>query len=146
MSIKRTIKDPTFNIYAKGGSVETRKNAFKKDDLIRLAKDVKDIEFDMLNDIIDTIQSDYEENKNKGESLNDWIDRQPADYFKRIKLSKGGVVDLAKYRKSKEPKIKKLNLAQGDFEATVADVSETDKDVIKRLLRMSGINVGGSDD
>ena len=126
-------------------NIENPNKAFKKDKLMQLAKDVKDIEFDMLNDIIDTIQSDYEETKNKGESLDSWIDRQPDNYFKRIKLSKGGVVDLAKYRKSKEPKIKKINLAQGDFEKTVADVSESDRDVIKRLLRMSGINVGGKE-
>ena len=44
-----------------------------------------------------------------------------------------------------QPKIKKINLAQGDFEKTVADVSESDRDVIKRLLRMSGINVGGKE-
>ena len=38
------IKDPTYNVYAKGGNVENRKNTPKKDELIKLAKDVKDIE------------------------------------------------------------------------------------------------------
>jgi hypothetical protein len=126
-------------------NIENPNKVMKKDKIMQLAKDVKDIEFDMLNDILDTIKSDYEESKSKGESLNDWIDRQPDNYFKRLTLKEGGVVDLAKYRKSKEPKLKKINLAQGDFEKTVADVSETDRDVIKRLLRMSGINVGGKD-
>jgi len=79
--------------------------------------------------------------------LNEWLDRQPDEYFKRIQLSNGGVVDLAKYRKSKEPKIKKLNLAQGDYDRAVVDVqSQSDRDLIKKLLKMSGINVGGSDE
>ena len=54
MSI-RTIKDPTFNIYAKGGNVENRKNTPKKDDLIKLAKDEADLMFDFENDITDVL-------------------------------------------------------------------------------------------
>ena len=41
------IKDPTYNVYAKGGNVENRTNTPKKDELIKLAKDIKDIEFDL---------------------------------------------------------------------------------------------------
>ncbi|WP_440677036.1 hypothetical protein [Candidatus Pelagibacter sp. HIMB1587] len=116
-------------------------------DGVSLAKDIKDIEFDLLKDLADTIKEDFENSKEKGESLNEWLDRQPDEYFKRIQLSNGGVVDLAKYRKSKEPKIKKLNLAQGDYDRAVVDVqSQSDRDLIKKLLKMSGINVGGSDE
>ena len=116
-------------------------------DGVSLAKDIKDIEFDLLKNLADTIKEDFENNKEKGESLNEWLDRQPDEYFKRIQLSNGGVVDLAKYRKSKEPKIKKLNLAQGDYDRAVVDVqSQSDRDLIKKLLKMSGINVGGSDE
>ena len=116
-------------------------------DGVSLAKDIKDIEFDLLKNLADTIKEDFENTKEKGESLNEWLDRQPDEYFKRIQLSSGGVVDLAKYRKSKEPKIKKLNLAQGDYDRAVVDVqSQSDRDLIKKLLKMSGINVGGSDE
>ena len=116
-------------------------------DGVSLAKDIKDIEFDLLKDLADTIKEDFENSKKKGESLDEWLDRQPDEYFKRIQLSNGGVVDLAKYRKSKEPKIKKLNLAQGDYDRAVVDVqSQSDRDLIKKLLKMSGINVGGSDE
>ncbi|WP_440682145.1 hypothetical protein [Candidatus Pelagibacter sp. HIMB1710] len=116
-------------------------------DGVSLAKDIKDIEFDLLKDLADTIKEDFENSKEKGESLDEWLDRQPDEYFKRLKLSNGGVVDLAKYRKSKEPKIKKLNLAQGDYDRAVVDVqSQSDRDLIKKLLKMSGINVGGSDE
>jgi hypothetical protein len=116
-------------------------------DGVSLAKDIKDIEFDLLKDLADTIKEDFENSKEKGESLDEWLDRQPNEYFKRLKLSNGGVVDLAKYRKSKEPKIKKLNLEQGDYDRAVVDVqSQSDRDLIKKLLKMSGINVGGSDE
>ena len=116
-------------------------------DGVSLAKDIKDIEFDLLKDLADTIKEDFENSKEKGESLDEWLDRQPNEYFKRLKLSNGGVVDLATYRKSKEPKIKKLNLEQGDYDRAVVDVqSQSDRDLIKKLLKMSGINVGGSDE
>ena len=116
-------------------------------DGVSLAKDIKDIEFDLLKNLADTIKEDFENSKEKGESLNEWLDRQPDEYFKRIQLSNGGVVDLAKYRKSKEPKIKKLNLSQGDYDRAVIDVqSQSDRDLIKQLLQMSGINVGKGKD
>ena len=38
--------------------------------------------------------------------------------------------------------IKEINLAQGDFQKTVAGLSDADKAVIKELLRQSGIKVG----
>ena len=116
-------------------------------DGVSLAKDIKDIEFDLLKNLADTIKEDFENSKEKGESLNEWLDRQPDEYFKRIQLSNGGVVDLAKYRKSKEPKIRKLNLSQGDYDRAVIDVqSQSDRDLIKQLLKMSGINVGKGKD
>ena len=42
----------------------------------------------------------------------------------------------------KKTKIKKIDLAQGDFEKTVAGLSDSDKATIKDLLRKSGILVG----
>ena len=50
---------------------------------------------------------------------------------------------LSDYLKQKEkPKIKQINLAQGDFEKTVASLTDADKEVIKHLLKSSGIKVG----
>ena len=62
-------------------------------------------------------------------------------------LSGGGkVIDFRKYSKNKEPTVKKLNLSQGDFNRAVIDVkTDSDKELIKKLLRMSGINVGGNE-
>ena len=73
MSIKRTIKDPTYNIYASGGNVENRKNTPKRDDLIKLAKDIKDIEFDVEGEVIGIITEDYRKEKKPGQSFLDWL-------------------------------------------------------------------------
>ena len=139
--VTRQRKDsPFYTVYKKGGNVEKKlpaKNAKS------IAVDIEKIEFDIRKDITDQILDDFKKNQKPGETLKDYLDRQPDSYFKRISAKNGGIIDLAKYRKSKEPKVKKLNLAQGDFEKAVADVqSESDRDLIKRLLRMSGINVG----
>ena len=57
-------------------------------------------------------------------------------------LEAGKVISISDYLKQKEePKIKKINLAQGDFEKTVSGLSAADKDIIKDLLRKSGIKV-----
>ena len=64
--------------------------------------------------------------------------------LKRIELDGGGkVISLSDYMKQKEkPKVKKIDLAQGDFNKTVAGLSDSDKDLIKDLLRKSGVLVG----
>tara|TARA_R100001440_G_scaffold30074_3_gene48361 strand:- start:594 stop:1022 length:429 start_codon:yes stop_codon:yes gene_type:complete len=139
--VTRKRKDsPFYTVYKKGGNVEKKLPA---KDAKSIAVDIEKIEFDIRKDITDQIIDDFKKNQKPGETLKDYLDRQPDSYFKRISAKNGGVIDLAKYRKSKEPKVKKLNLAQGDFDKAVADVqSESDRDLIKRLLRMSGINVG----
>ena len=116
-------------------------------DGMSVAKDLFDLKFDVIKNLTDTIQEDFENGREPGETIDEWLDRQPDDYFKRIKLSDGGkVIDFTAYAKMKKPEIKKINLAQGDFEKTVTDVTESDKELIKKLLRMSEINVGGSND
>ena len=139
--VTRKRKDsPFYTVYKKGGFVEKKLPA---NDAKSIAVDIEKIEFDIRKDITDQILDDFKKNQKPGETLKDYLDRQPDSYFKRISAKNGGIIDLAKYRKSKEPKVKKLNLAQGDFDKAVADVqSESDRDLIKRLLRMSGINVG----
>ena len=75
------IKDPTFNVYAKGGNVENRKNTPKKDELLKLAKDVKDIEFDLENEIVDILKQEYDKEKVEGQSFLDWLGTKDRDYF-----------------------------------------------------------------
>ena len=140
MVIRKRKDSPFYTVYKKGGNVEKKLPA---NNAKSIAVDIEKIEFDIRKDITDQILDDFKKNQKPGETLKDYLDRQPDSYFKRISAKNGGIIDLAKYRKSKEPKVKKLNLAQGDFDKAVADVqSESDRDLIKRLLRMSGINVG----
>jgi hypothetical protein len=81
--------------------------------------------------------------ENPGKSVMDFYEEKGL-VIKRIELDSGGkVISLSDYMKQKEkPKVKKIDLAQGDFSKTVAGLSEQDKDLIKDLLRKSGVLVG----
>ena len=132
-------------------NVESKKNAVTKEDLEKLvaAKDPEVLNFDFLNEVVDILKDDYQtETKDNPMSFNQWLDSKPDSYFKRFSYSDGGkVIDFLSYAKMKQPEIKKLNLAQGDFDRAVIDVkSDIYKSLIKELLRRSGINVGGSND
>jgi hypothetical protein len=61
----------------------------------------------------------------------------------KLELSGGGkVISIQDFLKQREePKIKKIDLAQGDFEKTVAGLTKEDKLLIRDLLKMSGIKV-----
>ena len=138
----RTIKDPTYNIYSRGGSVETRKKRLTKDDLKKLASESPREEFELdLGSILEELK-DWKK-KNPGKDEMDFYEEKGIT-IKRIQLDKGGgVVSLSDYLKQKQkPKIKKIDLAQGDFNKTVAGLSDSDKDLIKELLRKSGVLVG----
>ena len=88
------------------------------------------------------IKKDWKK-KNPGKDEMDFYEEKGIT-IKRIQLDKGGVVvSLSDYLKQKQkPKIKKIDLAQGDFNKTVAGLSDSDKDLIKELLRKSGVLVG----
>mgnify|MGYP005715823805 FL=1 len=139
--MKRIIKDPTYNIYSKGGSVETRKNRLTKEDLKLLASESPREEFELdLGSILEELKDWKKQNPDKDEM--DFY-KEKGIAIKRIELDKGGVVSLSDYLKHKQkPKIKKRDLAQGDFEKTVASLTDSDKDLIKALLRKSGVLVG----
>ena len=117
----------------------------EKEKLIKLAaKDPEVLEFDFLNEVVDTLREDFlNDTKDNPMSFNQWLDSKPDDYFQRFKYGNGGkVIDFLSYAKMKEPQIKKLDLAQGDFERALVDIkSDADKAMIKELLRRSGINV-----
>ena len=142
----RTIKDPTFNIYRDGGNVERKGKEINREGILKLAKDEADLKFDFESAISDKIIRDLEKERSSGQSLSDWLKTKPREYFLNIplELSDGGkVIMLSDYLKQKEkPKIKEINLAQGDFQKTVAGLTDADKAVIKELLRKSGIKVG----
>jgi hypothetical protein len=139
--MKRIIKDPTYNVYSSGGNVETSKNRLSKDDLKKLASETPREEFELdLGSILEELKDWKKKNPDKDEM--DFY-KEKGIAIKTIKLAKGGVVSLSDYLKQKEkPKIKKIDLAQGDFEKTVASLSDSDKNLIKELLRKSGVLVG----
>ena len=139
--MKRIIKDPTYNIYRNGGNVETRKNKLNKNDLKKLASETSEEEFFLdLGSILEELKDWKKQNPDKDEM--DFY-KEKGIAIKRIQLDKGGVVSLSDYLKQREkPKVKKIDLAQGDFEKTVASLTDSDKDLIKELLRKSGVLVG----
>ena len=139
------IKDPTYNVYAKGGNVENRTNTPKKDELIKLAKDIKDIEFDLENEIVDILKQEYDKEKVEGQSFLDWLDTKPRNYFLKIPLGlkKGGVVgSISAYLKQREkPKIKRLNLDSVAPGKAIDELTEAEREVVKNLLRMTFDNL-----
>ena len=137
----RTIKDPTFNIYAKGGNVENKNRPIDKEQLMKLAKDEADIMFDLENDIIEKLKLDYMKEGSKGQSFTDWLKSKPKSYFKNIplQLAEGGkVIDLQSYLKQKQkPRIKKLNLDSVAIGKSLSELTEAERAAVNKLLRLT---------
>jgi|TARA_R100000773_G_C4179487_1_gene89816 hypothetical protein len=141
--MNKIIKDPTYNIYKRGGNVERKGDEITKDDLKKLADAKKDPDSGLGLELIQNLKQLRDELDPDEKDLNKFLDKLSEEQLKRLLLSGGGrVIDLSKYRKSKDPKVKTINLAQGDFNKTVAGLSDSDKDLIKQLLRKSGVLVG----
>jgi hypothetical protein len=100
------------------------------------------IRADTENDLFEAIRKKYLDQKKPGETFNSWLNRTDVEELRRIELKDGSrVIDFAEYSKLKKPKVKKIDLAQGDFDKTVADLTSKDKDIIRQLLKMSGVKV-----
>ena len=123
-----------------GGGKDTPR--LNMEQFIRLA-DADKIKSDVENEIIRLLDEKFRDQRKPGESFSDWLNRTPKEELLKMELSGGGkVISISDYLKQREePKIKKINLAQGDFEKTVSGLSAADKDIIKDLLRKSGIKV-----
>jgi hypothetical protein len=108
-------------------------------DGISLAKDIQDIEFDVLQNLADTIREDFEKERKEGQTFMDWLNSKPDEYFKRIELSDGGkVVDFLKRRKSKTLKPKQIDLTSLFTPSnTLASLNEHDREVVNRLLKLT---------
>ena len=107
---------------------------------IQLA-DLEKQEFDVMQNLIDTIQEDFEKEKKPGQSLIDWMKSKPTDYFKRIQLSGGGkVINFADYAKGKDAdsKVRQLDIASHfKLGKTLSSLTDAEKDVVNNLIRMS---------
>lgn len=122
------------------GGPDTKK--IDMSEFIRLA-DKEKIQSDLENEIIQLLNEKFREQRKPGESIKDFIRRIPKEELLKLELSGGGkVISIQDFLKQREePKIKKINLAQGDFEKTVAGLTKEDKLLIRDLLKMSGIKV-----
>ena len=137
-----TIKDPTFDVYKDGGNVERRGKEIKKDDLKQLqAKDDVDLIFDIESGISDRIVRDFYKERKPGQSITDWMDTKPREYFLNLplELADGGkVIFLSDYLKQKrKPPIKKINLDSAAPGRTLDSLTEAEREVVNKLLRMS---------
>ena len=145
MRTSKTIKDPTFNIYRRGGSVEKameRKGDGKaKEELMQLAKDEKDILFDVESEITDILLDNYNKEKKPGQSFLDWLGTKDREYLIKIPLglaSGGKVISISEYLKQKEkPRIKKLNLDAVAPGKALSELTDAEREVVRNLLRMT---------
>ena len=141
--MNKIIKDPTYNIYKRGGNVERKGDEITKDDLKKLADAKKDPDSGLGLELIQNLKQLRDEIDPEEKDLKRFLDKLSEDQLKRLLLSGGGkVIDFRKFSKSKDPKIKTINISQGDMEKTVAGLSDNDKLIIKELLRKSGVLVG----
>ena len=146
----RTIKDPTFDYYKKGGSVEkaleSKGNLKEKEALMQLAKDEADIIYDLENDIISTLRSEFEKEKSKGQTFTDWLKSKPKSYLRNIPLqmAEGGkVISLNQYLKQKgKPRIIKINLDSVAPGKAISDLTTEERMAVNKLLKLT---FGGSD-
>ena len=72
--------------------------------------------------------------ENPGKTEEDFINS-----IRRIKLESGGkVIDFAKYRKSKDPKVKELDLASMFTpDRTLSSLSDKERDAVNTLLKLT---------
>ena len=135
------IKDPFFNIYKDGGNVENKSKAPAKDDLIKLAVDKDKLEFDFKSGVSERIVRDYYKERKPGQSITDWLDTKPREYFLNIplELSEGGkVLFLSDYLKQKQkPKIKRLNLDSAAPGKSLSELTEAEREVVNKLLKLT---------
>jgi hypothetical protein len=106
---------------------------------IKLADDEK-IKSDVENKILEILLDKYNNQKEPGESFNDWLKRTPREELIRINLKDGSnVVSISEYLKQKEPvKIKQLDLAsQFTPGKTLASLTPSERETVNMLLKLT---------
>jgi hypothetical protein len=63
-----------------------------KDDKSLFA-DIDKIEFDVINELTDTLNEMYQKEKSKGQTFSDWLKSKDIEELKRIELSNGGTAE-----------------------------------------------------
>ena len=106
------------------------------DQFVQIA-DAEKIEADALNELFEAIQEKFKNERKPGEPFDSWLNRTPREELVKISLAGGGrVIDLAQYRKSKEPaQVKKINLSDYfDMGRSVASLNDSERETLKWLL------------
>ena len=142
---KQIIKDPTYNIYSRGGKVVKelpgRGDGSAKEELMKLAKDEADILFDLENEIVEQMKLDYLKQGKPGETFMDWLKSKPESYLRNLPIGLAGggkVISISEYLKQKEkPRIKKLDLDSVSPGKALSELTEAEREVVRNLLRMT---------
>ncbi|MBL6841650.1 MAG: hypothetical protein ISQ84_05780 [Pelagibacterales bacterium] len=107
---------------------------------IKLAKkDVMELDIDALNDVLDTLKTIHQK-EDPDTPFDTWFDSKDDDFFKRLKYGGGGKVIKfpTDYTKWREPNYKEINISAGfDKDKTVASLTDAERKVVNRLLRLS---------
>ena len=105
---------------------------------LKLAVDTEKLEFDALNDILDTLMDEFKKEAKPDTSFLDWLKSKDDDYFKRLKYESGGPVD----NKLKGPgEVKEIDLMQmqNRLGETLLNMSKAEREVVLDLLKRSGL-------
>ncbi|MBT3850071.1 hypothetical protein HOF60_02240 [bacterium] len=123
----------------KSTNIERKGKEIKKDELIQLAKDEADINFDLELEIIEQLQNKHKEFGRPGETIIDFIKRIDINELIKLELSGGGkVISITDYLKHKErPRIKRLNLDSVAPNKAISNLTEAELAVVRDLLRRS---------
>ena len=121
-----------------GGGSNSR--SLDMEQFIKMA-DKEKIEFSIENDLFEALEQKWLDEREPGEAFDNWLNRTPVEALRRIELKSGGkVIDFAEYAKMKDADVKEINLAAAFEEGrTVSSLSEKDKAMVRKLLKMSGI-------
>ena len=103
---------------------------------IKLA-DAEKYEFDALNERLELLNEAWLEQRQPGESFDSWLKRTPREDILKLSMKDGGkVIDLARYRKMKEPpKVKPISLSDiFDLNRTVSSLSPSERETLNWVL------------
>ena len=106
---------------------------------LKLLVDREIMKRDFEQEILQLLDEKFKNERKPGESYLDFIKRLDPEELKRIGLKDGSnVVDFRKYSKSKEPEVKKLDLAsQFTPGKTLASLTEAERDAVNMLLKLT---------
>ena len=143
----RTITDPTYTIYKKGGNVEKAMPAIGNGEvrqmLMQMAEARKDPDAGLGIELLQNIKKLRDEIDPEEKDLNKFLDKLSDEQLKRLLLKDGGkVIDFLKFAKSKEPRVKKIDLAsQFTPGKTLASLTDSERDLVNDLLRRTLKNI-----